>query len=322
MSISVFPTPVISIPPDASAITVAAANTLNEARATFAPAIYTITCPSGVITNFSFLSDATTVIVSGVTASGTVSINLASTADRIRLYTNTGTNTVVTFTKTAAPLTNVISGTLDTISTVGSSTYTGTSTSGLAYAVLVGGGGAGGGANGGANNRGGGGGAGGVGFKLVTLTGSMPVFIGSGGTGVLASSGNPGTASTFDGMSAGGGGGGAISGRGLFGTTTGADFASTSGSGGGSPSFSPEATSNIWPFVINGTTGGGGFNGAGAGGGIGTGGAAGSLGGFGSDGTAGTGFGSGGGGGASGYQAASNRTGGAGRPGVLYVLKF
>ena len=96
MAISVFPTPITSSSSiNASAITAAAADVLYEGRATFDAGVYTVTCASGVITNFQFFNGVTS-ILSSVTASGTVSINLASTADRVRLYTNTGTNTVVT----------------------------------------------------------------------------------------------------------------------------------------------------------------------------------------------------------------------------------
>lgn len=307
---------------NASAITAAAPNTIYEGRATFDPAIYTITCASGTITNFQFLSGVGTILTTGVTSSGTVAINLASTADRIRLWTNTGTNIVVTITRTAAALTDLFgTTTLDTISTVGSSTYTGTSTSGWAYAVLVGGGGSGGG--GGASNSGaGGGGSGGVGGKLVQLTGSMPVFIGSGGAQVNGNTnGNAGTASTFGGMTAGGGGGGLVgtAGSGAGGTVTGADISSSAGGGGSGGSTGIAGgggtTTNFWPFVINGTTGGGGGAGGnmgpanGGGSGIGTGAR-------GEGGTA-TGYGSGGGGG---YG--TSGVGTAGRPGVLYILKF
>lgn len=306
MSISVFPVPVTSSSSiNASAITAASANTMYEGRATFDPAIYTISCASGVITNFQFYSNVNTLITSGVTASGTVSISLASTADRIRLWTNTGSNTVVTITKTASALTNQFSGTLDTITTSG--TYTGTSTSGYAFVILVGGGGAGGGVPN-AWAGGGSGGPGGVGGKLVQLTGSMPVVLGAGGTGIVAQTGNSGGASTFAGMTAGGGGGGPggnTSAQGATGSVTGADV-----SGGGV----------LYPFVINGTTGGGGVTGSGStvpgsGSGIGTGGSGKS-----STGGDATGYGAGGGGAYSNTFGAF--AGGAGTPGVLYVLRF
>jgi hypothetical protein len=300
MAISVFPIAVTaSSSLNANAITAAVANTMYEGRGTFDPAIYTITCASGVVTTFQFMSSVNTVVLSGVTASGTVSVNLSSTADRIRLYTNTGTNTVVTINKTASALSNVFSGTLDTITTT--STYTNTSSSGFGYAVLVGGGGAGGGMpNTGGTSRGGG--AGGVGGKLLSLTGSMPVTIGAGGTGVAGATGNSGGQSTFGGMTCGGGGGGDRSNEGATGAVTGAD------------------QTGSYPFVKNGTTGAGGTgsssnNSPGSGSGIGTGGTGRS-----GAGSAGSGYGAGGGG-------CYNNTfgtfaGGNGTPGVLYVLRF
>lgn len=325
MASTIFPVPVTSSL-TASAITAAAANTIYEGRATFEPAIYTVTCASGTITNFQFLSGAGTVVTTGVTASGTVAINLASAADRVRLWTNTGTNIVVTFTKTAASMTNQIaSSTLDTITTPGSSTYTGTSTSGWAYAILVGGGGSGGGAGSGYTGAGGGG-SGGVGGKLVQLTGSMPVFIGSGGAAPNAGvNGNPGTASTFGGMTAGGGGGGQTGNAnpGAGGTVTGADISTSAGGGNTGASTGQSGgggtTANLYPFVVNGTTGGGGGSGGnngpsnGGGSGIGTGGRGGDVG----TGNPGTGYGSGGGAGGT-----NPSGGGAGTQGVLYVLKF
>jgi hypothetical protein len=283
---------------NANAITAAAANTMYEGRATFDPAIYTITCASGVITNFEFYSNASTLITTGVTSSGTVAINLSSTADRIRLWTNTGTDTVVTITKTAAAITNAFSGTLDTVTTVGTSTYTGTSASGFAYAILFGGGG-GGGHSSGANGARQGGLNGGRVEGLVTLTGSMTVVIGAGG-GSAAIGGN----STFAGWTAGGGG---------YGSTGGNSTVAGNASSGGT--YSGITGTPVYQFVKSGSTGNGGaFTGAinaGSGSGIGTGGSSGASG---NNGSAGTGYAAGGGGG--------NAAGGAGTQGVLYVLRF
>lgn len=197
---------------NASSITATAANTLYEGRVSLTPAIYTVTCASATIARVQFLSNAGTIITTATTASGTVSINLSSTADRIRVWTDTGSNIVVTITKTASALTDVFSGTLDTITSTG--TYTGTSTSGYGYIVLVGGGGGGAGGNGGGYQGGIGGNAGAVTESLVALTGSMAVVIGAGGTGGTNGNGsgwgagsNGGT-STFAGLSAVGGAGG------------------------------------------------------------------------------------------------------------------
>lgn len=289
---------------NAISITAASPNTLYEGRTTLDPAIYTVTCISSTITGIDFLSGQSTVLASGTTASGSTSINLASTADRFRVWTNTGSNVVITITKTASAISNSFSGTLDTITS--NTTYTQTSPSGLAYTVVVGGGGGGGG--GGASFSGGVGGAGGVGAKIVQLTGSMPIVIGAAGSGNggNAGPGTAGTATTFAGITANGGGGGlgnsnAANKHGTPGTVTGGTYniSATYGSGG--------ATTEIYPFVAPGTTG----NGGGGGSGIGTGGNNATPGGH------ATGYGSGGGAGT--Y---SGSTGGNGRPGVVYVLRF
>jgi hypothetical protein len=323
MAISVFPAPVTSSI-NASSITAVSANTLYGASITLDAAIYTITCASGTTTNIDFYSGAATLITSATTSSGTVTVNLASNADRVRLWTNTGSNIVVTIAKTASALTNNISGTLDTITTT--STYTGTSTSGYAYAVLVGGGGGGAGGSNSTAAGGGGGGSGGVGASFVTLTGSMSVVIGDAGTaGAIATNGGAGGASTFAGMTCNGGGGGVSSTRagGAGGTVTGATVSSTGGAGGaGGVSDQGQnagTTTLIYPFVVNGTTGGGGggsggpnTQGAGGGSGIGTGGGAAS--------STSSGFGAGGKGGVGGNT--TGVAGTAGRPGVLYILRF
>ncbi len=77
---------------NANAITATSADTMYEASVTLDPAIYTITCASATITNIQFFSNVNTLVTSAVTASGTVSINLASAADRVRLWTDTGSN--------------------------------------------------------------------------------------------------------------------------------------------------------------------------------------------------------------------------------------
>lgn len=326
MGISVFPAPVTSSI-NSDSITAISAYTQYELKKTFEPAIYTITCVNTTIATIDFYSDSTTFISRHVTVSGTVTLNLGSTADRIRVTTNTGSNVVVTITKTANAIVNTFTGTLDTITTLGSSTYTGTSSSGYAYAVLVGGGGGGGGANG--NNSGNAGAGGGVCGKIVQLTGSMPVTIGAGGLGVLnTNTTNPGGASTFAGMTAGGGSGARLSADGIRsagGTATGGTFNMTGGAGGTGTLVGTSnglANEPAYTFIINGgTTGGGGAhdNGAsvvGGGVGIGTGGAGAAT--ATTNGSNGTGYGAGGGGGGR----TSPTTGGNGTQGVLYVLKF
>ena len=327
MASAVFPVAVTSSL-NASAITATAANTMYEGTATFDAAVYTISCASGVVTNFQFFN-GTTSVLSSVTSSGTVSINLASAADRVRLYTNTGTNTVVTINKTAASLTNTFSGTLDTITTLGTSTYTGTSTSGYGYAIIVGGGGGGSG-NQLNDNPGTGGGSGAIAGKYVALTGSMSVTIGAGGTGTAGNQASAGTTagsggtSTFAGMTATGGtGGSGANYTGVGGAATGGDW-NIAGAGGGS--YNAAGTSAIlYPFMLGSAattgTGGSGKNrtnagtNSGAGAGIGTGGAGGRPG------ANATGYGAGGGGGSGRYSDVAH-IGGDGSQGVLYVLKF
>lgn len=206
MAASVYPIPVVSTI-NANALTATAANVVYEARVALEPAIYTITCAAATVAIVEFYSGAGTLINTATTASGTIAISNATAADRVRLWTNTGANIVVTINKTANALSNVFSGTLDTVTTLGASTYTGTSASGYAYALVVGGGGGGWGQGGnGPNNSGGGGG---TSSKLVALTGSMPVVVGAGGTaGPYQYGGGTGGTTTFAGMTATGGGSG------------------------------------------------------------------------------------------------------------------
>jgi hypothetical protein len=93
MAISVFPAPVTSSI-NAQSITAVSANTLYEGRTTLEPAIYTITCASSTVANVEFLLGNTTILASGTTASGSTSVNLASTSDKFRVWTNTGSNVV------------------------------------------------------------------------------------------------------------------------------------------------------------------------------------------------------------------------------------
>jgi hypothetical protein len=251
----------------ASSITCTSANTMYEAGIDLQPAIYTITCVSSTIATAEIYSGPGTLITTATTLSGTVTINLASSADRVRVFTDTGSNVVVTFNKIAAALTDRFSGTLDTITSSG--TYTGTSSSGYGYVVLVGGGG-GGASNGGgtAGYTGGSGGASGSASKLIQLTGSMPVTIGGGGSGTI-SNGSAGTLSSFSGMVANGGSGGSVGGGsggagGSGGTATGGTYNATGGSGQNGAYFSRAtggSPSTVYKFVKNpiGEGGGGAF---------------------------------------------------------------
>jgi hypothetical protein len=206
MAIEIFPVPVTASSINASSITATSPHNLYQGLVNLEPAIYTITCINSTIAKIQLFSGDSTLVTTTETISGTVTINLGTAVDRVRVWTDTGSSVVVTFTKVAAALSN-ITGTIDVVTSTG--TYTGTSTSGYGYAVLVGGGGGGGGNQ---WNRGGAssGGSGGVCSKYVQLTGSMAVTIGAFGsagigiTGIGTSGGTP----TFAGMSAGGGAGG------------------------------------------------------------------------------------------------------------------
>lgn len=291
---------------NASSVVASSANTMYEALVTLTPGIYTVTCTSSILAYAEFFSNSTTLILSTYTTSGTVTIQIGTAADRVRVWTTSGTNTVVTFTKIATSLTgSTFSGTLDTITTVGTSTYTGTSTSGYGYALLIGGGG--GGRNltsaDGFNRGGGGGGAGGSAGKVVALTGSMSVTIGAGGAAGISQQGGT---STFAGMTCTGG----------TSPVTG-DAGQQGGTGG---------TASGGTLNVNGTAGGNGYE------------SFGTVGGTGADanvvyplvtnpvGTGGVGI-KGNGGAASGYGAGGagspgGNTATAGRQGVLYVLRF
>lgn len=305
MAISVFPA-AVSSSLNASAITCASNANVYEAVLVLDPGIYTVTCASATVAVVDFFSSSNTLVTSATTASGTVAINIGSAIAKVRVFIDTGTNVVVTITKTASALTNIFSGTLDTVTATG--TYTGTSTSGLAYAVLVGGGGGGGSYTDGANKGCGGGGSGGLAAKIVSLTGSMAVTIGAyGGGGNSGSAGSNGGASTFAGMTANGGSGsGGSSNGGAGGTATNGTYNSGGRAGSaGFEGFGPWGGDGGVPvspylFVVSsiGTGGIGWRNNTST------------------PATAGTGYGAGGGGAKTGYVGAN------GSPGVLYVLKF
>jgi hypothetical protein len=296
---------------NASSITAATANTMYASPLSLEPAIYTVTCTSTTVAKVYFYSSLTNLVTTATTVSGTVTIQIGSTVDRVRLWTDTGSNIVVTITKVAAALTNGFSGTLDTITSSG--TYTGTSASGYGYAVLVGGGGGGGGAKWNVG-YGTGGASGAVCNKLVQLTGSMPVTIGAAGVGGAGDTENAtaGGDSTFAGMTASGGGpgkkgfnisysqNGAAS---VGGAAIGGDINSPGAGTSGRTGIAPTVT---WQFVSGATIGTGGVGK-----------------GYYQDGEVqATGYGAGGGGVESQQSQSAIISGTNGRPGVLYVLRF
>lgn len=311
-----------------SYVSATSANTLYSSAITLKAGVYTITCASTTVASLDFYS-GTTYIGSTQTVSGTVSYNLASDATRIAYYTNTGSNITIGILQTGNPVTTAVSGTLDTLTS--STTYTQTGNTGLAYVVVVGGGGGGGSATS-SYSCGGGGGSGGVQSSTYALTGSISVTIGAGGNGSSTSAtGNAGGATIFGNLTSNGGGGGSSFNSGgndqASGGAPGSPGGAYGGSSGqfvGSPGGAQSAsTASAYNFVVSGTTGGGGggkwgpgvsngwAGGSGSGSGIGTGG----NGSTNTAGGAGNGYGSGGGGGCSGYS------GGAGKPGVVYIVR-
>lgn len=314
MASAVFPAPVTSSI-NADSLSAPAANTLYAAAVSLDPAIYTVTCTNTTVATIGFYSDETTLIIESTTVSGTVTFNLATAATKVKYQTDTGTDIVITITKTAAAvISDTISTTLDTITSSG--TYTGTSTSGYALVGIVGAGGGGGsGSAGGATYGGGSGGSGGVRVAIAALTGSVSVTIGTGGNAGATNSagsgvsGNAGNATSFGNLTANGGGGG-LGGRlasnnagglggagGTPGGTAGAPGTQNESKVGGVPVMK-------WTALAANPIGNGG-----------------SVAAYNESPTAGTGYGAGGP--ASLGSSANDPTSGrAGRPGVIYVLKY
>lgn len=324
MATQVFPVSVSSTGPNAWSISATTSGVVYEGTQAFTTGTYTVTCSSSTVTKIEFFTGNTSILQTQ-TASGTVTFNLTTAATKVKVWTNTGSNIVVSFALTA----NVVSssattlGTLETLTTSG--TYTGTSTSGYALVVVVGAG-AGGGAARSANSSecGGGGGSGGVTSATIALTGSVSYTIGSAGNGGATSdaNGNAGGSTTFGSLTANGGGAGRGEGiqlGGAAGTPGGAAGSTGSPTVTGNAVLGTATSSPFYSIVQSGTTGSGAggtrsftYNGSGAGSGIGTGG-------YRIDYTESspTGYGAGGGGGNPVLLA-----GQAGRPGVVYLMRY
>ena len=341
----IYPEPVASTTPNAKSYTVPAALTKYRVVQTFTPAIYTITTsPTTSQATIQFY-DSSNTIGSTSTISGTITYNLASTANAFYINLDAGSGTIVTLTPVASALSGTtLSGTLDTITTT--STYNQT---GQLFVGAFGGGG--GGASGGTNQisgynaAGGGGGGGGSGFwssGIYFVNTSTSISIGASGNGGAKglNPGNAGGTTNFGNLvsAAGGNGGNVVAGQGggggggagAGGSTSSAYNNSTPG-GNGAPSITvnPELTGNS--TTGGGAGGGNSWNsggnngGTGGGSGIGTGGNGGNWGensNTANAGNAGTGYASGGGGGgASRADVLGGGAGAAGRPGVVYVLR-
>ena len=200
-------------------------------------------------------------------------ITMPSGITRIRFWNTASTNAIVSWTLKSIfediDSTLFVGGTLDTITSTG--TYTGTSTSGYAWVLAVGGGGGAGGAQQtGKNSHGGYAGSSGIGY--IQLTGSVPVTIGTGGAGgtggqstptnVPATNGAAGGTTSFGSLSVGGG-------KGSTGTNIPNDAASpgalnaVSGTYNGinmTPTYNNDSTTSMstnqrWKWVKSGATG-------------------------------------------------------------------
>lgn len=274
----------------------------------FTSGIYTITVSDASNAYVEFVGSSS--VVTATTTSGTVTVNLAVDCTSAIVTLLTSASASVKIDQTALTLVSTeISGTLDTITTLGATTYTQT---GKLYVLCVGGGG--GGASAVSDVAEGGRGAS-VSGKLVYTTASTTVTVGAGGTGAGANT------------NANGGTGG---------TTTFGTLVSATGGAGGRFSFRTNPVTNgvnYWGTIKTGNTssGGGGANGANgietynntiADTGLGTGGKGGTTSTPGSgvgfrDGAVGGNYGNGGGG----SFGTSGAAGGAGGQGVVYVLR-
>jgi hypothetical protein len=269
-----------------------------KSAVTYAPGIYQITTyPTSTDAYVDFYNSSDELILSTVTVSGTVSVNLASSPAYMIVYTYGSDNCLVGITLTGGNGTysSNLSGTLDTITASGTYNQTG-----LMYVMVVGAGGGGGGA--GSNTYGyPAGGAGGLDAKLLTVNTATSVTVGARGNSNGNGNGNAGGATSFGNYLTANGGGSKNGGTPRGGI----------GGAGYSGEGPPTETINLWNSVKSGTNGGGGADGGGnrgtgVGSGIGTGG---NIGG------SATGYGAGGGGG--GYGG----VGGNGTQGVVYVLR-
>ena len=343
MAISVFPVPSAASGSNAFAADLTAKNTTYEQINNFDTGVYTVTCNPTSSNVTAVFANATSVISTVVTSSGTVGLSLATAATKVYLTLNNASTvpTIVTITKTASPLNpdDIGNGTLDTINATGTYNQTG-----LLSVLVIGGGDFG--RMSGANGSGGtgpyvagfGGRAGFINAGIVYTNTATTVTVGAKGTARTTPNGSDvtATASSFGNLitanvasnvwtNVNGGNGGGDSGAGGAGATT-QTFASwntnsTLGAGGGGNGLNLNPTGDRAVVRVGGGSG------------IGTGGSGG-----GSNDTsqsvnagianiaanAATGKGSGGGGGAGtgyGNPNAVGRFGKNGSDGVVYVLR-
>jgi hypothetical protein len=307
MASNIFPVAVTSgASPSQKFVTAVSPVTGYKALNSFDPGVYTIT--TSPVTSQAYITfwNANNLIVQATTISGSVTVNLASAATHVTLYTDTGSNIVVGFNQTGTNLSPTTpSGTVDTISATG--TY---ATTGTVYVVAIGGGASGGAGatyNGSYCSTTSGGSTGGMVEGWVTLTTSTSVTIGSGGIGVgpatYSQNGNPGGTTSFGAHFIAGGG------RGGSNSCCSNGFSNPASNSLGASTFATISQGYNYgvqkPYFTSLGSTSAGENASGSG--IGLGGQ--------SKGANGTGYGSGGAGGSCGVNS------GNGAPGVVYVIR-
>lgn len=264
----------------------------------FVSGVYTISWSGGGTLTADFWNGSN--YIGTATGTSPLTFNLAQAATKVVFWNTVGSVSVVI--ALTALLAAAVSGQLYIYSTSQTITITGS-----AYFVLVGAAGGSAGASGG---------SGGIVAGRVTLTGSLPLIIGTAGTSAAYNgNANPGGVSTFAGFTAGGGGGASGSTAGAAGSPNG-----VIGAIGGSTGTATSTAAVISGLGIL-TMGSTGSGGSGAGGG-------GVIGGGSGIGTGGTSASTGTGGAASGFGASGGgiqppaTLGGASTGGVLYLLVF
>ena len=138
MAISVFPTPA-AVSSIAKTVVAPGINNRYQAVVPLDTGTYVVSCVSSVVASFEFVGGDGSVIASGSTTSGTVTVNLATPAAEFHYWITSGTDVIISIALTGVALTTTTSGVRDVITA--STTYTGT---GQVYVVAVGAGGGGG----------------------------------------------------------------------------------------------------------------------------------------------------------------------------------
>ena len=109
MSVNVFPAPITTVADYDEVVTATSANIFYESTYNFTPGVYTITSPATVIAKAQFWS-ATTSLIETSTVSGTVTISLATAAEKIKFWTESGSDVPISIAKTGEPVSAVTSG--------------------------------------------------------------------------------------------------------------------------------------------------------------------------------------------------------------------